>query len=138
MCSGTLRVRDWTEETFGSRQVAIYEELIVAALQDLRENPLQTAVHDEVHPEARLLRIARPGRPARHVFLYRVRGGVVEVAAFLHDHMAIERRIPGDGDAQGPARGRGPDTHTEGRSEPQPVRELSRSRPGWLCSTRRH
>lgn len=47
----------------------------------------------EIHPDAWTYHIARPGRRARHLFLYRI-WEAVEVARFLYDAMDLPRQRP--------------------------------------------
>jgi len=49
----------------------------------------------DLHPDARVFPISRPGRRARHVFVYRPAGeGVIEVARFLYDAADLPRHLP--------------------------------------------
>ena len=77
----------FTLEKFGAKQQARYEELIEQAVDVLRENPHEGKPRPEVAPEAWTFHIKRPGRRARHLFLYRIveSSRVVEVHAFIHD-----------------------------------------------------
>jgi plasmid stabilization system protein ParE len=42
------------------------------------------------------MHIRRPGRDAAHLFLYRVRGEVVEIARFRYDAMDLEQQVPAE------------------------------------------
>ena len=42
----------------------------------------------------RIVKFARRSKAARHLFLYRVRGEVAEVGAFLYDGMQFSEHIP--------------------------------------------
>ncbi|MDD9971788.1 MAG: type II toxin-antitoxin system RelE/ParE family toxin [Myxococcales bacterium] len=89
------QVLDDTEAEYGLRQVGAYEELIRLALRDLRENAPNIGLPcPQACPGARLYRIERRGQHAAHMFLYRVRGDLVEIGAFLHMRMDPSRRAP--------------------------------------------
>jgi toxin ParE1/3/4 len=48
------------------------------------------------------MHLGRRGKPARHLFLYRIRDGrFVDIARLLHDSMEIERHIPADFEGDG-------------------------------------
>jgi len=78
-------VLDYTLERFGETKYLDYRDLIRLALRTL----------EVIHPDAWTYHIARPGRRARHLFLYRIRD-VVEVVRFLYDAMDLPRQRPRD------------------------------------------
>ncbi len=49
---------------------------------------------EEIHPEVRTLHIARRGRKARHLILYRVTTNTIDVGRLLHDSMELRRHLP--------------------------------------------
>lgn len=86
-------VLSYTLEQFGEAKYLEYRELIELALQTLETTPMAGKHHPEIHPEAWTYHIARPGRKARHLLLYRIRADV-EVARFLYDAMHLPRQRP--------------------------------------------
>ena len=82
-----------TLDTFGEVKYVEYRALIAHALSSLAATPTAGKRRADIHPDAWTYHISRPGRRARHLFLYRVRGGV-EVARFLYDAMDLPRRRP--------------------------------------------
>jgi len=54
-------------------------------------------VHDDIGPGVRILHVARLGRRARHMLLYRAgAGAAIDVLRVLHDAMDIERQVSGE------------------------------------------
>ena len=83
----------YTLEEFGEAKYLEYRDLIGLALKTLATTPRAGKHRSEIHPDAWTYHIARPGRKARHLFLYRIRD-VVEVARFLYDAMDLPRQRP--------------------------------------------
>ena len=86
-----------TLERFGAAQHDDYQALIRLALVEIATNPtsIRAKRRPELHPDAFAWHIARPGRRARHLFIYRIGpDDVVEIARFLHDAMDIKRHLP--------------------------------------------
>ena len=86
-------VLEHTLEEFGEAKYLEYRDLIGLALKTLEVTPMAGKRRPEIHPDAWAYHIARPGRKARHLFLYRIRD-VVEVARFLYDGMDLPRQRP--------------------------------------------
>jgi plasmid stabilization system protein ParE len=82
-----------TLDAFGEAKYVEYRELIEHALSTLAATPTAGKRRSDIHPDAWTFDIARPGRRARHLFLYRVRDSV-EVARFLYDAMDLPRQRP--------------------------------------------
>lgn len=82
-----------TLDAFGEAKYVEYRELIEHALSTLAATPTAGKRRSDIHPDAWTFHIARPGRRARHLFLYRVRDSV-EVARFLYDAMDLPRQRP--------------------------------------------
>jgi plasmid stabilization system protein ParE len=82
-----------TFERFGEAKYLEYRELIGLALTALEVAPAQGKRRPGLHPDAWSYHIARPGRRARHLFLYRIRDAV-EIASFLYDAMDLPRQRP--------------------------------------------
>lgn len=88
-----IDVLDFTLEEFGETKYLEYRDLIGLALKTLEATPTAGKRRPEIHPDAWTYHIARPGRKARHLFLYRARD-VVEIARFLYDAMDLPRQRP--------------------------------------------
>ena len=82
-----------TLDAFGDAKYVEYRELIEHALSTLAATPTAGKRRSDIHPDAWTFHIARPGRRARHLFLYRVRDSV-EVARFLYDATDLPRQRP--------------------------------------------
>jgi plasmid stabilization system protein ParE len=88
-----IDVLDHTFEEFGEAKYLEYRDLIELALKTLAATPTAGKRQAAIHPDAWTYHIARPGRRARHLFLYRIREAV-EVARFLYDAMDLPRQRP--------------------------------------------
>jgi plasmid stabilization system protein ParE len=88
-----IDVLGYTLEQFGEAKYLEYRELIGLALAALEVAPTQGKRRPEIHADAWTYHISRPGRRARHLFLYRIRDAV-EVASFLYDAMDLPRQRP--------------------------------------------
>jgi plasmid stabilization system protein ParE len=89
-----------TQNDYGERKRREYLELIAATLRALAEDGEKAGnACPEVFAGAytiRIVKFARRSKAARHLFLYRVRGEVVEVGAFLYDGMEFSRHVPSE------------------------------------------
>lgn len=83
----------YTRDTFGVTKAREYALLIRVALRELDKNPAVGKKRPEIHPDAWTYHIGKPGKKARHLFLYRVRS-MTEVARFLYDSMDLPRQWP--------------------------------------------
>jgi toxin ParE1/3/4 len=93
------RILRQTADTFGKRQVRIYQTTLTQALAALHAGPdvLGSSARDEIQPGLRSLHIARKGRRGRHFIMYRpVAGQVIEVVRILHHAIDLARHIPPD------------------------------------------
>lgn len=94
---GILR---WTNAQFGARQARAYAETLSSALQALTGGPTTVGVRkrDDIAPGILTLHVARDGRKARHVIVFRIATSAnqrwVEVLRLLHDAMDLERHVP--------------------------------------------
>jgi plasmid stabilization system protein ParE len=88
-----IDVLSYTLEEFGEAKYFDYRDLIDLALKTLEGTPMAGKRRPEIHPDAWTHHIGRPGRKARHLFLYRIRD-VVEVSRFLYDAMDLPRQRP--------------------------------------------
>lgn len=86
-------VLEFTRERFGDAKYLEYRELIRIALFTLAATPTAGRARPDIHADAWTFHIGRPGRKARHLFLYRIRD-VVEIAGFLYDAMDLPRQRP--------------------------------------------
>lgn len=86
-------VLDYTLATFGEAKYLDYRDLIGLALETIEATPTAGKRRPEIHPDAWTYHIARRGRHARHLFLYRIQE-VVEVASFLYEAMDLPRQRP--------------------------------------------
>jgi plasmid stabilization system protein ParE len=90
------QIRDvlaYTLDAFGAPKAREYARLVRLALQRLAENPQAGKARPEIHPDAWTYHIGKPGKRARHMFLYRVRERV-QVARFLYDAMDLLQQRP--------------------------------------------
>ena len=89
----------YTERKWGEVKKAEYKALIKEAKDALRENPFVARPRPDIHPEARLYRIAKPGRDAAHAFLYVVTPDEnVILVRFLNEARDLPRHFPKDYD----------------------------------------
>ena len=82
---------------WGPRQRHQYRQLIEAAFNDLLDDPQHPAssAREEIRPGIRTFHIARRGRPARHLVVYRLAAdGDIHVIRLLHDAMELSRALP--------------------------------------------
>jgi toxin ParE1/3/4 len=87
---------EWTTRKFGRRQASIYQENIFAALERLRHGPNMPGakMRNDIGPGLYMLHVARRGRPASHVLLYRPRTEQrIEILRILHTSMDISRHL---------------------------------------------
>ena len=83
-----------TARTFGLRKLDEYVALIEEALRALDDDSEAGKRRPDVHPEAWTIHIAKRGRNARHLFLYRLRpDGVAVIYGFFHDTMNLSLRF---------------------------------------------
>ena len=87
----------YTRARFGALQVPLYRALISSARVRLRQTPSLGHHREGLPPEARLFHISQPGKPASHLFLYRVNAPerTIEVLRFLHESMDIPKQWQG-------------------------------------------
>lgn len=90
-------ILDFTRVQFGELQTNRYLELIRQAVDEIAENPfcLRSKSWPLLHPQARVMHIARRGKGARHYILYRVSAiNEVEIGRLLHDSVDLQRHLP--------------------------------------------
>ena len=80
----------YTLDTWGTRQFRRYHRLLVEAFDGLSKEPFSI----RSKPRQELFKDCRSVYAGRHVILYRVKNGVVEIARILHQSMDLERHIP--------------------------------------------
>jgi plasmid stabilization system protein ParE len=89
----------WTRQHFGGHQRDAYAKLIELALAEISRDPElpRSRRSVELHDAARIMPIARVGKPARHFLVYRIESnGRVEIGCFLHERMNLRRHLPKD------------------------------------------
>lgn len=97
-----IQILTWTQQAFGDLGRARYENLIGAALMDLRKDPGRVGVKSRpeigkgvctYHLASSRKRVGSSEQVAkpRHFVLFRVSGQVIEVARLLHDAMDFIR-----------------------------------------------
>lgn len=83
----------YTLRTYGVRKYDDYGALIQEALERLAADPEAGRNRQDIDPGAWTLHIAKPGRAARHLLMYRiVSDDLVEVLALAYDAMDLPRR----------------------------------------------
>lgn len=81
-------VRDvlaYTKQRFGPAKASEYADLILEALEDLARDPQSGHRRADIHSDAWVYPIKKPGRHARHMFLYEIVEGTVRVYGFVYD-----------------------------------------------------
>ena len=104
-------ILSWTQDELGEPARMRYEALLAQAMIDLAENPHRAGSHarPEIVPLACTYHlshsrkrvktsIGRVKKP-RHIILFRVRGGSLEIGRVLHDSMELARHLPPLADA---------------------------------------
>jgi plasmid stabilization system protein ParE len=82
----------FTLARFGPLKAREYAGLIRIALNELASNPQCGHRRQDVDADAYVHRIAKPGRDARHLFLYEIVGGKAQVYGFFYDGMDLASR----------------------------------------------
>lgn len=87
----------WTAEQFGKRQARIYETTLRGALKALATGPnaLGCRVRPDLGDDLASLHVARQGRKARHIIVFRAheKMAAIEVLRILHDSMDLARHL---------------------------------------------
>lgn len=81
-------VRDYTLETWGETQEAVYLKALLSKLRQLLDSPERFRKRDDLFPGCR---IAGEGK---HVVLFQVNDGMLEVVRILHSAMDYKRHLP--------------------------------------------
>lgn len=95
------RVLRWTYGRFGERKAAEYYGLIAEALDEIATDPynIHAKTRSEIVTNARTYHLAKPGRSARHFFLYRViEPDTIDVGRLLYDGIELRNHLPADFD----------------------------------------
>jgi len=82
----------FTLARFGPVKAREYSALIRLALRELASNPHCGHRRQDVDEDAWVHRIAKPGRDARHLFLYEVIDDKAQVYGFFYDGMGLAGR----------------------------------------------
>jgi plasmid stabilization system protein ParE len=70
---------------WGFDKYADYALLIQEALEELADDPRAGKRREYIHPDAWAYRIAKPGRRARHVFLYEIVDDIPQIYGLFYD-----------------------------------------------------
>lgn len=98
------QILQWTQEAFGDVGRTRYENLIRAALMDLRTDPARLGVcsRADIGPDVSTYYLASSRKHVitskqvakpRHLFLFRLKQDVIEVARLLHESMDFQRHL---------------------------------------------
>jgi len=93
---------DWTIEKFGQRQADRYSEIVEAAIEALSSSVLPPGAkkRNDIGLGVHTLHVARRGRNARHVVVYRQeKPDQILVLRILHDSMDIAQHLPSNDDS---------------------------------------
>jgi plasmid stabilization system protein ParE len=82
----------FTKERFGKAKAQDYASLIRLALHALADNPRAGRPRPDIDPDAFVYPIARPGRNARHLFLYEIVDEAARIYGFFYDGMDLPRQ----------------------------------------------
>jgi toxin ParE1/3/4 len=90
------RILKYTNDSFGERQAAVYKTALLKTIARLAAGPDAPGSHarEDLGPQMRTLHVARDGRRAPHLLVYRVSSGeVIEILRILHERMDLPRRV---------------------------------------------
>jgi len=96
------QILQWTAEHFGNEQAEAYSEILLAALEALKDGPTLPDVRAREDLPWGILTIhaARSGKKARHIILFRVDPArdtkTLQVLRILHDAMDLSRHVGQD------------------------------------------
>lgn len=85
----------FTKKRFGPAKAKEYASLIRLALKTLAEDPRAGKPKPEIHPDAWGYPIEKPGRNARHLFLYEIRDGKARIYGLFYDGMDLPAQWKG-------------------------------------------
>ena len=83
-------IDDFTVAKWGVEQAMKYINAIWDALEEIQRAPDRWRLRPDIHPDC------RAGVCGRHLIIYRVRNGVVEISRILHGAMNLSDHIPSD------------------------------------------
>ncbi len=90
------KITSWTRKRFGTIQAIVYRDILIGAITALRDGPNHVASksREEMAPGIRMLHVARLGKNASHVLIYRTaESGTIEIVRILHDRMEISKHL---------------------------------------------
>ena len=87
-----LDVLKFTRDRFGATKAQDYASLIRLALRDLVLSPRTGQPRQDIDADAWIYPITRPGRKARHVFLYEIVNDEPRIYGFFYDAMDLIRQ----------------------------------------------
>lgn len=83
-------IDDYTVSLWGIEQADRYIAGLLDALEEIQLAPERWRLREDIHPGSRL-RVYQ-----RHLILYRIRNGTVEVGRILHGAMNLSDHVPED------------------------------------------
>ena len=81
-------IDDFTVEKWGVEQAVKYINAIWDALEEIQQTPDRWRPRPDIHPDCRA-RVC-----GRHLIIYRVRNGLVEISRILHGAMNLSDHVP--------------------------------------------
>ena len=90
------RILKYTKDSFGERQAAVYKTALLETIAKLAAGPDAPGSHarEDLGSQMRTLHVARDGRRAPHLLVYRASSGdVIEILRILHERMDLPRHV---------------------------------------------
>jgi plasmid stabilization system protein ParE len=85
----------FTMRRYGPVKAKDYAALIREALHAIAANPQSGRRRPDLHPDAWIYPIKKPGRDARHLFLYEIVAGQAQLYGLLYDGMDLPAQWQG-------------------------------------------
>ncbi|MGC4089452.1 MAG: type II toxin-antitoxin system RelE/ParE family toxin [Polyangiaceae bacterium] len=85
----------FTRARFGDAKALEYVALIKLALQELTKNPRAGRHRPDLDPDVWVMHIGKPGRNARHLFLYEIVDEKAQLYGFFYDGMDLPTVLEG-------------------------------------------
>jgi plasmid stabilization system protein ParE len=82
----------FTMRRYGPVKAKDYAALIREALHAIAADPQSGRRSPDLHPDAWIYPIKKPGRDARHLFLYEIVAGQAQIYGLLYDGMDLRAR----------------------------------------------
>lgn len=90
------RILKYTKDSLGERQAAVYKAALLKTIAKLAAGPDTSGSHarEDLGPQMRTLHVARDGRRAPHLLVYRASSDeVIEILRILHERMDLPRHV---------------------------------------------